>query len=185
MDYELIAVSDTDPTWNPTMESWWNSGGALLWNQYGGFGTDRLILSEVELKSFVELAAAICGWQPSTQGPSLQTSPENPVIIKPYSEPDESPRQQETLSQEQHLCCSDCGRPYHQALISASNEPAVLVSLRDLNHVLNSLQEAIDFSVGKGPNNRRTWEVALEDFVSSMRGQQTPRPMTTPEDESA
>ncbi len=183
MDYELIAVSDTDPTWNPSMESWWNGGGALLWNQYGGFGTDRLILSEAEFQSFMELAAVICGWQPSIVKADSQMSPDNPVIIKPYSHPDESLQQQETLSQEQRWCCSDCGRSHHPALVPASNEPTVVVSRRDLNHVLNSLQEAINFSLGKGPNNRRTWEEALEDLIISLRSQTTQRSVTTPQDD--
>lgn len=183
MDYELIAVSDTDPTWNPSMESWWNGGGALLWNQYGGFGTDRLILSETEFQSFMELAAAICGWQPSIAKADSQTSPDNPVIIKPYSQPEASPEQKETPSQEQRWCCSDGGRPYHPALVPGSNEPMALVSRRDLNHVLNSLQEAIDFSLGKGPNNRRTWEANLNDFVNSMKAQITLQPMIKPEDD--
>jgi hypothetical protein len=181
MDYELIAISDTDPTWNPSMESWWNSGGALLWNQYGGFGTDRLILSEAELQSFVDLAGAICGWEGSTPAPDFLTASGNPIIIKPCAEPEASVRRKEALFRHQELCCSDCGRPYHSALVSESDEPGALVSRRDLNHVLNSLQEAIDFSVGKGPNNRRTWEAALDDFVRSMRDQ-TP-PLLPQEDE--
>lgn len=176
MEYELIAVSDTDPTWNPAMESWWNGGGALLWNRYGGFGTDRLILSEAELQSFVELAAAIYGWQSSNPDPDFRNASGNPVIIKPYTESETPPQEKEMSSPEQKWCCSDCGRPYHPALVSASDEPAVLVSRRDLNHLLNALQEAIEFSMGKGPNNRRTWEGALEDFIRSMKGQATRLP---------
>lgn len=151
------------------MEAWWNSGGALLWNQYGGFGTDRLILPDEELKAFVEYAGRIFGWQPDDQGYGFGAGPANPIIIRPYSPHEASPQPEEAHSPESKWCCSDCGRPLHDALSSERNLERVLVSKRDLNHVLNSLQEAIDFSRGKGPNNTHTWEAALQEFVASTK----------------
>ncbi len=174
MEYELIAVSDTDPAWNPVMEAWWNSGGAMLWNQYGGFGKDRLVMSVKELESFMEQAGGICGWQPGDPGNIFEAGPGNPLIITPHAMQDTSHLEEQPQSFKSTFCCRDCGRPWHEALNSEGNSWSVEVPCRYLNHVLNSLQEAIAFSRGQGPNNAPTWEAALEELVASIKAQIKP-----------
>lgn len=169
MEYELAVVQDTDPKWNPSMDAWWNGGGALLWNQYGGFGKDRLILTNEDLQSFMEQARGIFGWQPCSSGEGNRVGPGNPILVQPRTLQDELPQADEAHASESQWCCRDCARPVHEALNSPGRGERLSVSRRDLNHVLNSLQEAIDFSRGKGPNNSRTWEAALEDLTTALK----------------
>jgi hypothetical protein len=173
MKYKLIAISDSDPAWNDEMDAWWNNGGALVWNQYGGMGLDSLILTEEEVQSFVTKASQIHGWDAYSGSASLSDKPLNPVQMVPYSEEDtpKSDRLQEAVVAGPVLCCQDCGRPVHPALHVARDRQEVSVPLRQLNHLLNSLQEAIEFSKGKGPNNYRTWESALGEVGEVMRYQ--------------
>jgi hypothetical protein len=168
MNYKLAAVSDSDPSWNDQMDSWWNNGGALLWNLYGGMGLDFLILTEEEVQSFLVKAKQINGWNASGDD-AIQAV--NPVTILPYSEDDAPDQPLEALDAPSAVCCPDCGRPVHPALHPAWNRQEITVPRKQLNHLLSSLQEAIAFSKGKGPNNYRTWENALEECSRSIECQ--------------
>jgi hypothetical protein len=171
MNCKLTAVSDSDPSWNDQMDSWWNNGGALLWNLYGGMGLDSLILTEEEVQSFLVKAEQINGWNASG-GDAVQAV--NPVTIRPHSE-DYAPEPDqpvEALGAPPAVCCPDCGRHVHPSLHSAWNLQEISVPRRQLNHLLSSLQEAIEFSKGNGPNNYRTWENALEEFSGSIKSRE-------------
>ncbi len=172
MEYELKVIQETDPAWNEGMDSWWNNGGALLWNRYGGFGKDSLVLSAEELGAFVERAQTIQGWISSP----LSDAETNPVTIAPFvegSQP-EAPSEEglpdtRALPASPEFCCLDCGRPIHQALRHMASQDAVTVSVRAMNHLLNSLAEAIAFSRRKGPNNQLIWEAAIEEITSDIQ----------------
>jgi hypothetical protein len=158
MNFKITAVSDNDPEWNEKTELWWNSGGALLWNQFGGAGSEELVLERDELDRFLSRAEALPGWTAPDTGAGLS---QGPVRIDEYDE-------SETKSgptPEPGRCCDDCGRPWHPALHSEAIKPEVSVSARKLNHVLLALQEAIAFAKGHGPNNYRTWEALMQDFL--------------------
>jgi hypothetical protein len=169
MDYELKAISDTDISWSPVMEAWWNNGGALLWNRFGGFGKNQLVLEEEEVKSFLQEAGEIAGWH-SGDSEDYCAALGNPILVRPYSV-NECPAEQEDQHSDepQNWCCRECGRSLHEGLDSADNMAIIAVSRRDLNHVLNSLREAIDFSRSNGPNNNLTWEASLEAIVASLK----------------
>ncbi|AFM26777.1 hypothetical protein Desti_4140 [Desulfomonile tiedjei DSM 6799] len=172
MDYELKIVRETDPAWNESMDSWWNNGGALLWNRYGGFGKDSLVLSAEELESFLERARTIQGWN-SSPLPDAET---NPVIIVSFVKSSQPEAAREAIPPDSHAlpgsfesCCSDCGRPIHEALREMASRDSVTVSVRAMNHLLNSLAEAIAFSRQKGPNNYRTWEASMEEITADIQ----------------
>jgi hypothetical protein len=172
MDYELKVTQETDPAWNESMDSWWNNGGALLWNRYGGFGKDSFVLPEEELESFLERARTIQGWNSAT----LSDAETNPVVIAPFVEVGQpetpveaTPPDTLALTGSFESCCPDCGRPIHEALREMACQDSVTVSLRAMNHLLNSLAEAIAFSRRKGPNNYRTWEVAIEEIMTEIQ----------------
>jgi len=169
MEYDLIAVPETDVAWNSIMEDWWNNGGALLWNRFGGFGKDRLTLSEDDLRSFLEQAESISGWQSLESSTPRAIGPANPIIIEKScgnTSPEEESEIEEPIEK---YCCRDCGRDLHAALTQVRGE-SISIDKRRLNHLLNSLQEAIDYSGGRGPNNVHTWKAALQDFVESVTG---------------
>ncbi len=178
MKYRLKAISDTDPAWNIQIERWWNQGGSLLWSQYGGIGSETLDLSEDDFASFVEKAKQIEGWE--TFGESLglerSISSGNPVSIQAIDEDKVEPEPEPELDlgserrvESQPICCRNCGRPWHPGLDPVRDFEVVNIPVRELNHVLNSLQEAISFSQGEGPNNTRTWEDALRKLVQVLR----------------
>jgi hypothetical protein len=171
MNYKLIAVSDSDPSWNDEMEAWWNNGGALMWNLYGGMGLDTLILTDEEVQSFLVKAQQINGWDASG-GHAVQ--PVNPVTVLPHSEEEapESDQLSEAVAVPPGLCCPDCGRPVHPALHSTWNRQEISVPRKQLNHLLSSLQEAIEFSKGQGPNNHRTWENVLDECRGAIESQE-------------
>jgi hypothetical protein len=179
MNYKLTAVSDSDPSWNDDMEAWWNNGGALLWNLYGGMGKNSLILAEEEVQSFLAKAEQINGWDASG---SHAVHPVNPVTILPHTEEESPELEQHTEARDARpaLCCPDCGRPVHPALQSAWSGGEISVPRRHLNHLLNCLQEAIEFSKGKGPNNYRTWKNALEECTEAIESAK--QPCTAPSD---
>ena len=171
MKYTLIAVSDSDAMWNDRMDAWWNNGGALLWNQHGGFGTDSLVLNNDQVDAFLEKAKLIEGWN------AVPGSPEwgemvNPVIVQQHTEADpvSDDNSGETRSAPPGSCCSSCGRPVHEALHTVWECGMIAVPRTEMNHVLNSLQEAIEFCQGTGPNNFKTWEAALSEFVAALAG---------------
>lgn len=177
MVYKLTAVDESDPRWNPRMEAWWSQGGALLWNRFGGFGSDSMVLTEEEFETFLAAARAIEGWASSPHAASeadTGTGADHPVIVEscvegisedmvePYCE--DSPKIDR--------CCRDCGRPLHPSLLPFGHADLVLVPRCRLNHVMCSLEEAVSFGRGDGPNNFRTWEAMLEDLVHAIRARE-------------
>lgn len=172
MKYRLTALSDTDPAWNPRIERWWNQGGALLWSRYGGIGSETLDLSEEELASFQEKAKAIEGWEAFGDSLGLERTiaTVKPVSIQAIEEEESRPELELDLESQGRpdppdYCCRNCGRPWHPGLHMLQDRELISIPVRELNHVLNSLQEAINFSRGEGPNNSGTWQDALVSLV--------------------
>jgi hypothetical protein len=170
MEYQLIALSDSDPEWNDKVESWWNNGGALLWNQFGGAGAERLVLSQSELDAFLVKAKLIPGWNASPEHVSSSAYTLHPVVIQPYVESNaqKTGYHREVIPDRPTVCCRDCGRPIHPALLAVWDRRVVWTPRTEMNHLLNSLQEAIAFARGNGPNNQRIWADALDSFVEAM-----------------
>jgi hypothetical protein len=173
MNFKITAISDSDPDWNEKTELWWNSGGALLWNQFGGAGSEELVLNREDLDEFLSRAAALPGWT----APDASTGgPQGPVRISDDDENETKYNKNETKynknetktepTPEPGRCCEDCGRPWHPVLQHEAIKPEVVVSVKKLNHVLLALEEAIAFAKGRGPNNYRTWEALMQDFLS-------------------
>ncbi len=173
MFYRLTAIDESDPRWNQRIDDWWSQGGALLWNRFGGFGSDSLNLTEEELDLFLAGARAIEGWEPSPYRgciPAGGASSDHPVIVGPYiEEPIEAvvePHDEEPPATS--LCCRECGRPLHRSLRRYADADFVPVPRKQLNHILHCLGEAVSFGRGEGPNNFRTWEAMLEDLEASI-----------------
>jgi hypothetical protein len=121
------------------------------------------------MKSFVQAAAEIPGWR-SCDCQNFGVESGNPIMVRPHSGGDTPLHAEDSTACEQrNWCCHDCGRPLHEGLDSAGVLETVAVSRRELNHVLNSLREAIDFCRERGPNNNLTWEAALEALVVSLK----------------
>ncbi len=174
--YRITTVSDSDGDVSPFLEAWWAQGGALLWNQYGGLGSNSIDLDEDQWNGFLLKAQAIHGWrsQPEQVGQALDYGP---MILADVSENDEIGGGDECHSNcagdkgaagAETRCCGDCGRFAFEGLIDLWNRDAIPVAKIPLNHLLNSLREAIDYAKGNGPNNHRTWQAALVEFVDSL-----------------
>jgi hypothetical protein len=170
--YRLEAISDEHPAWNAAMEAWWENGGALLWNQYGGMGLQVLILEPEEATKFLQAAALIEGWGNQIDDTSSwEDSPARPVAVIAWDsdylerEPDAPATTTQSQSAVAIHCCRQCGREISPALRDAWSGDPIHVSPRVLNHLLNSLHEAIDFAKGVGPNNFRTWQANLEQVA--------------------
>jgi hypothetical protein len=175
MFYRLTAIDESDPRWNQRMENWWSQGGALLWNRFGGFGSDSLKLTEEELDLFLTGARAIEGWEPSSClgcVPADGIASSHPVLVGPYvEEPINADAEVEPPCEESpatSLCCRECGRPLHRSLHRYAKADPVPVPRKQLNHMLHCLGEAVSFGRGEGPNNFRTWEAMLEDLEASI-----------------
>lgn len=171
MHYKLTAVDEADPRWTQQMENWWSQGGALLWNRFGGFGSDSLVLTEEELARFLSSAGTIEGWSRSPHAGSQAGNGaafDNPIIVESYhgETPTNSVEPQTQDSSAMRPCCRDCGRPVHPSLRSRGNSDLVPVPRRQLNHVLHTLEEAVSYGRGEGPNNYRTWEAVLDELVA-------------------
>lgn len=182
MKYRLTVISDSDSAWNLQIEHWWTQGGALLWSQYGGVGSETLDLSEEEFASFLEKAKTIEGWEVFGEPLGLERSI---ATVKPVSiqaiEEDESepereldPEPQSRIEPPNH-CCRKCGRPWHPGLYPVRDQEIVSIPVRELNHVLNSLEEAISFGRDEGPNNSGTWQDALMGLVQVIGAVETSR----------
>jgi hypothetical protein len=183
MKFRLTAIADTDPAWNLQIEHWWNQGGSLLWSQYGGIGSETLDLSEEDCTSFVEKAKQIEGWETfgETLGLEHSISSGKPVSIQVIDEDAVEPEPELELDLESkssegstNYCCRNCGRAWHPGLDPVRDYGMINIPARELNHVLNSLQEAINFSRGEGPNNSSTWEDALAEFVQALGASEAP-----------
>lgn len=172
--YKLTALSDDNPSWNSQMEAWWQNGGALLWNRFGGVGLEELVLGAEDTQEFVRCASAIPGWNPmfherciedgilpeEANAVQLQEiiTAEEPGVTTNFKPKEKVPR----------LCCMDCGREVHAALQRYWQADYIPVPKYALNHLFNSLNEAVAFARGKGPNNWLVWRAALEDAVRSL-----------------
>ncbi len=172
MKYRLTAISDTDSAWNLQIERWWTQGGALLWSQYGGVGSETLDLSEEEFASFLEKAKTIEGWEAFGESPGLERAigALKPVSIQAIEEGESEPELELDLEPQSGIeppnyCCRQCGRPWHPGVYRVRDQELVSIPVRELNHVLNSLEEAISFSREEGPNNNGTWQDALIGLV--------------------
>ncbi len=122
----LEAISDEHPAWNAAMEAWWENGGALLWNQYGGMGLQVLTLEPEEATKFLHSAALIEGWGNYIEDVvSWELSPARPVaVIELHSDDLEvKPDAPATTTQSQSpvaiQCCRECGRGINPALRSS------------------------------------------------------------------
>ncbi len=155
------AVPETDPSWNTEMETWWSSGGALLWNRFGGSGSETLELSEEEEQGFLDQASRIEGWN---SGPVIRNSTSETEFQSEHIDAPPMPPAQHGP----RLCCRECGRRMHESLAETRSDKIVL-DVQNINHVLNSLAEAVEYAKGKGPNNYRTWEAVLDSFLESIR----------------
>jgi hypothetical protein len=172
MKYRLTAISDTDSAWNLQIEHWWTQGGALLWSQYGGVGSETLDLPEEEFASFMEKAKTIEGWGVvgESPGPECAIGAVKPVSIQIIEEEEPEPEPEldlepQSIAESPNYCCRKCGRPWHPGLYPVRDQELVSIPVRELNHVLNSLEEAISFSREDGPNNNGTWQDALIGVV--------------------
>jgi hypothetical protein len=174
--YKLTALSDDHPSWNSRMEAWWQSGGALLWNRFGGISAEELVLDSDAAREFVRCASSIVGWNPVFSEECLETdcipSDANAVRIERMSELQEMAPQPVCAAEEKQptFCCRDCGRELHPCLEPFWQMDDVVVARRALNHLLNSLHEAIEYARGKGPNNWRVWQAALDETVRLLSG---------------
>jgi hypothetical protein len=182
LKYRLTAISDADPAWNLQIERWWNQGGALLWAQYGGVGSETLDLPEEEFASFLEKAKTIDGWEAFGESLELERSiaAVKPVSIRAIEDEKPEPELELDLEPESRIespnyCCRNCGRPWHPGLQSVRDQELVKIPVRELNHVLNSLEEAINFGRGEGPNNSSTWQDALVGLVQVIGALETSR----------
>ncbi|MDQ1238463.1 MAG: hypothetical protein QG577_648 [Thermodesulfobacteriota bacterium] len=171
----LEAISDEHPAWTAAMEAWWENGGALLWNQYGGMGLQVLILEPEEATKFLRAAAHIEGWGNHIEDVvSWRESPARPVVVTALNsddleqEPDSKARTTQTQSAASIQCCRQCGREINPALRDVWSGDPIHVSPRVLNHLINSLNEAIDFATAVGPNNFRTWQATLEQAANML-----------------
>ncbi len=167
--YKFTALSDDHPSWNPGMEAWWQNGGALLWNRFGGISTEELVLDSAAAHEFVRCAGAIVGWNPLFNEECLDSDciprDANAVRIEKMAELQEIEPAPVCLAEGKQptFCCRECGRELHPCLEPFWQMNDVVVSRRALNHVLNSLHEAVEYARGKGPNNWQVWQAALED----------------------
>jgi hypothetical protein len=158
MHFKITAISDSAPEWNEKTELWWTSGGALLWNRFGGAGSEELVLDRRDLDEFLAGAAAIPGWTAPDAGTALS---QGPLRISEFVENEAK----SVTTYDSGRCCDDCGRPWHSSLGSEAVNAEVRVSAKKLNHVILALEEAIAFAKGEGANNYRTWEALLKDFL--------------------
>jgi len=154
------------------MEAWWNQGGALLWNQYGGFGREEIVLTEEQVNLFLERASKMYGWEAEPFAVSAgepRSGKPTPVIIAPDIETETTTVISDEPRPGSTQCCRDCGRRFHPGLAPLADQDLVTIPTRQLNHLLNGLQEAIEFSRGNGPNNMRTWEAALGGALQAIK----------------
>jgi hypothetical protein len=177
MKYKVSAVSDSEGNLSPLLEEWWTAGGALLWNQYGGLAANSIILDEKEWNDFLSKAQAIHGWRLMPEKAD-GIDDYGPLTVANCSEseaPDEGveficePSTAKPATEPRVRCCGDCGRHAFEGLAHLWNQDSIVVPKTALNHVLNSLLEAISYAEGQGPNNHRTWQGTLDDFVDSLR----------------
>lgn len=176
MGYLFEAVPEEHPTWNNAMEMWWQKGGALLWNQYGGVGSEILRLDSETATRFLQAAALIEGWESQRNNSAGgEPSPLNPLVVRMETAdaqgflPMEPTRAVQQCEGDVVTCCVDCGRDINPALREIWSGDGISLPPRVLNHVLNSLEEAINFARNKGPNNFRTWLAHLEEAADVLK----------------
>jgi len=176
LGYRFEAVPDDHPAWNRAMETWWEQGGALLWNQYGGMGSTALCLDPETATKFLREAALIDGWVSHTSSTACGEPPLlNPLVVSRETAnedelpPVEPPRPVQPRSVDSMVCCIHCGRNINPALSENWSGDMICLPPRVLNHVLNSLEEAIDFARGRGANNFRTWLAHLDDTANALK----------------
>jgi hypothetical protein len=138
-------------------------------------GLQVLTLEPEEATKFLHSAALIEGWGNYIEDVvSWELSPARPVaVIELHSDDLEvKPDAPATTTQSQSpvaiQCCRECGRGINPALRDVWGGDPIHVSPRVLNHLLNSLNEAIHFATGVGPNNFRTWQATLEQAASML-----------------
>jgi len=169
--YKLTALSDDHPSWNSRMEAWWKNGGALLWNRFGGVGAEELVLGSDDVREFMRCAKAIPGWNPLFHEECLESGclpkDTNAVQIREMPAIDEGLPRTSVAPNEKvpTLCCMNCGRGIYPDLQSWWQADEIMLPKHALNHLLNGLDEAIEFARGRGPNNWLVWSAALEDVA--------------------
>ncbi len=154
-----------------------------MWNRFGGVSVEELILNVDNAREFVRCASTIPGWNPVFHEECIEIGclPDetNPVQISKFL-PTEEPAQQTLVLTEAEpplVCCMDCGRNVHNALQRRWQTNQIMLPPRVLNHLLNSIKEAIEFARGEGPNNWLVWKAAMEDatrLLADLDDLQTP-----------
>jgi hypothetical protein len=184
MKYRITAVADSEGDLSPLLEEWWTNGGALLWNQYGGLAANSIVLDEEDWNHFLLKAQAIHGWRSQPEridgindyGPLTVASCAEPEAMTEAAEFNSERSTVESDSECQIRCCGHCGRYVSDGLAHLWNEDSIAVPKIALNHMINSLLESISYAKGQGPNNYRTWQAALDEFMEALSQRPTGAP---------